>query len=567
MTDGQQSVEGQARTAGRGELLSGVLVVAAVAYGVWVRVRGLGLMPLYGDEYHGARVTSLTWREILVTYDSYGTHVPLPLLQRLASWLTEPGVMAFRMPAVLAGLATLLLFYPLARRLIDAPAAALATVALALSPIHVYYTRFGRAYSITILFGLLLLVALHRAEQRRWRAPWTTAAVVLLAAATPWVHLSSAGFVAALGLAAIGLALLRGGAREALRPALAFAGAAALCAALFAPVFEQVVEYANKLPEARKARPDGVLGIATLVVGTLAGGVAWLVLVPLAAGMLWRRQRALAALLAAAVLGPVAFLLATRPHGMEYAYARYLLNAVPAMLLLIAWLFVRLGGPTLGGGLGVVLAATVWCASPPGPLHRDQRGFANTYLALYDLPAFEPRFRFTPEIYDEIAADEQAELIIEAPIIHSRAVLLYRNYFLTHGKDVLMGTVTDEDVRLNGPYAWIGDPLLGRRSGASYLILHKDVEYELGVYWRMVYEALLPGVARSWTRGLMERHRTYFLNTLGLKEMIPPLVDALTNQLGAPYFEDDIVYCWKLKKRGRRGKRGERSDGAQEEAE
>ena len=524
-----------------------LLVLASVGYGIWLRLTGLGDMPLYGDEYHGARVTSRLARTIFFTYDSYGTHVALPLLQRFSSWLTSPGIVPFRAPAVIAGVLTLAVLFPVGRRLVGAPAAALATLALALSPVHVYYSRFGRAYSITILLGLLLLALLVRAEARGWRGKRLVASVVALAALTPWVHLSSAGFVAGLGLAAIGLGWARGGFRSALRPLLVFAGAAVLCLVLFLPVFEQVIDYVTKLPPARKSRPESPLGIMTLLAGGAWAGVVWLVAVPVAVVLFWRGARPRAALLAAGILGPVAFLLATRPHGMEYAYARYLLNGVPLMLLLLGWLMVRCLGSGLGVGVGAALSIAVYLLGPQSPLAPPPGAFANTYLAMRALPAFDKPFppRVSTDVYEKIAADEAAHTIIEAPVLHSRAVLLYRNYYLTHGKRVLVGLVDNEDIRLNGPYAFLGDPLLGRRSGAQYLVVHKDVTTELMAYWAFVYNRALPKVESSWNRGFMERHKTYFLreqvNLAGV------LVDGLRAQLGAPFHEDAVVVAWKLK--------------------
>ena len=67
-----------------------LVVVAAVAVGVWWRVQGLAALPLYGDEYHGARIAKREFWNIFTTYDAYGTHVPLPLLQRVFALLTVP---------------------------------------------------------------------------------------------------------------------------------------------------------------------------------------------------------------------------------------------------------------------------------------------------------------------------------------------------------------------------------------------------------------------------------------------------------------------------------------------
>ena len=59
----------------------------AVALGTWWRVEGLFATPLYGDEYHGARIASLGFGEILRTFDTVGTHVPLPTMQRACAAL------------------------------------------------------------------------------------------------------------------------------------------------------------------------------------------------------------------------------------------------------------------------------------------------------------------------------------------------------------------------------------------------------------------------------------------------------------------------------------------------
>jgi hypothetical protein len=547
------------RRGGPGSVALYLTLAAAIGWGAWLRVRGIGAMPLYGDEEHSASLVGLPARELFRTYDVYGSHVPLPLLQRLCAWLTEPGILAFRLPVVAFGVLALLLAYPVGKRLVGAPAAALATLALALNPLHAYYSCFGRAYAITVCLGVALLGLLERAERLRWRSPGTLAAVALLGALLPWVHLSSAGFVLGLGLAAIGLAWARGGAREAARPAAVFALAALASLALFLPVWDQLVLYLTKVPEQRKDRPGGPFGIAVLMAGGVAGGAAWCAGSALAFALLSRERRASAALLAGALLGPIAFLVATRPHGMEYAYARYLLNALPAVLFALGWLSVRLLGARWGTLAGLGLAAAGYVAGPQSPLRPDEGAFANTYLALRPLPAFDAPFGMTPEIYRAIAADPEAELIIEAPILDSRSVFLYRNYFLTHQKRVLMGLVQSEDVRLNGPYAFIGDPQVGRKTGARYLVVHKDAEAEVQAYWGFVYTKAWPELAGERDESFMKQHRIYYMNE-DLTGMAEALIPPLSNQLGPPFYEDGMVAVWKLKTGPRRGAKAERAE-------
>jgi hypothetical protein len=556
MTSGASDAPAEA--SGLGRILTGLVLAAALGLGVSWRLDGLTSMPLYGDEYHGARIAKREFWNIFTTYDLYGTHVPLPLVQRVFALTFEPGILTFRLPAVIAGILTLILFYPAARALIGRGPALVGTLALATSPVHVYYSRFGRAYAMTMFLCLVLVWLVHRADRQRWRGPPLLVGVGLTAALLPWTHLASVGLVVGVGLAAMGLAWSREGtARGALRPLLVFALAAAVCALLFLPTFEQVIDYAGKIPDKRKDRPETLLGIPTLLAGGGIAGVVWMAGVPLAVVGLLRRGRASALLLGSSILGPLLFLFVMRPHGMEYAYARYLVNALPAMILLLAWLFVRplsgVVGNALGTAFGLGLVLLTHLTGPLKPTRAPQGPFANSYLAMRALPAFDRPFRFTPEIYRTIAEDPDVTRIIEAPILHSRAVLLFRNYYLQHRKEVLVGlAATPEDVRLNGPYAFVGSPRLGPQTGAQYLILHKDLLRELANYWLFVYDRVWPKFENPWDRGLMSRHRTYFVPEDKPKEMATTLIEPLRNQLGPPVYEDEIVVAWKLRK-GRAG--------------
>jgi len=536
-----------------------LLLLGAIAAGGWLRIRGLADMPFYGDEYHGIRAANRAIGEILTRFDSYGTHVVLPLLQHVLANTLGPTLVSFRLPALVPGLLCLLLCYPVARSLVGRAPALLATVALAASPIHVYYSRFGRAYSLNILLGLLLVWAVRRAHTRQWRGFWTVLLVVAPAALLPYAHLSSAGFDAGLGLAAIGLAWHAYGARAGLRALAVFAAAAVLCGLMFLPVFEPLIAYLTKLPEEERARPDGVLGIATLLAGGGYAGIVEAVLLVAGLVLLVRRQRVEGWLLAAAVVGPMVFLGATLPHGMEYAYARYLIIALPCILIVCSWVLVAffervVPGPAASGvGVfaGAALVAAVHLGGPLGPRAADSGPFSNTYLAMRDLPAFDRPYVGTPNIYRRIAKDPQAKRIIEAPPLHSRSVLLYRNYFQTHGKEVLIGLArAKDDLRLSGPSAFIGDPNVGRKSGAQYLILHRDLRAEVAGYWKWIYGQVWPQMENVWDRGFMDRHRSFFIPEASVKEMADALEGPLRQQLGPPMYEDDTVVAWRLR-RGR----------------
>ena len=123
------------------DLVSNVLV--GLLLGILLRVQGLGGQALFGDEYHTLYTVEESYGTILRTFDNVGSHIVLPLLQRISLDVFGDGVLSMRLPALIPGVLTLLLLYPLARKLVGPTPACLATLALCFSPMHVYYSRFG----------------------------------------------------------------------------------------------------------------------------------------------------------------------------------------------------------------------------------------------------------------------------------------------------------------------------------------------------------------------------------------------------------------------------------------
>ena len=166
----------------------------------------------------------------------------LPLLQRLSMDVFGAGIVPFRLVAIVPGLLLLLLAYPLLRSFVSRDAAALATLALALDPMVVYYARFARCYALGLLLALALGWAVRRVLEPAGRSRWTWGVLIATGTLLPWVHLSTAGFVLAVALAGIGLAL-RESRALAVKLFGAFAVAATLALLLYLPVFRQVLKY------------------------------------------------------------------------------------------------------------------------------------------------------------------------------------------------------------------------------------------------------------------------------------------------------------------------------------
>jgi hypothetical protein len=531
-----------------------ILLALGLALGTWLRVDGVGAAALFGDEYHTFLSCQEPLGEILTTFDAVGSHVVLPAVQKLSLALFGDGPASFRLVALVPGLLLLFLAYPTARAFVDPTSALLATLALAVSPIHVYYSRFARSYALGMLLGVLFAWCLLRAlrSETRARGAWT--AVVLLAALLPYTHLTSAGLVAALGLVALVLVRRR---KAPVRPVIvAFAAGALLVLVLFVPLLPQVRAYfSGALPEGDESRPRTWFGVPLL----LAGG-AWearlaLALVPLGLVALFRARRDAALVAAAAIVGPWIVLLVTQPRGMEYAHARYLLNALPFLLLAAARGLVlaaeRLGsraGPRLALGIGVLALGASFLAGPLGPRHRERGILSNTYLAMHPLPAFDPAWPGRSPFYDELVASRPPGAppprIVETPTMQSRSVLLLRNLARFHGGTVVFGWPAPLPAALRGgPYLGLDE--LGP-GDADYVVLHRNLRREVDAYWDFVYGDVWPGTPVD--RGFMELHKATFVHSQPVTA--PALADALAAHLrerfGPAFYKDETLLVWKL---------------------
>jgi len=514
--------------------------------GLYLRVQGLSGLPLHGDEHHTLLAADGSFGAILTTYDTVGSHVPLPLLQKLALDVCGPGVLPFRLPALLPGLLTLLLAYPLLRRFVGADAAALATALLAVSPMAIYYSRFARGYALGLLLALLLgwAVLCLLAGERRWVA---RATLVLSGACLPWVHLSTLGFVFVLGLAAIALGWRRSRARG-LELLAAFAAAGALCLILYLPVLRQVLAYFGGLPS--EPPPLDWFGVPTLIAGGRAEAWVWLLLGAVGLAFAWRERREAILLTAAGAIGPLVLLLAKNPPGMDYAWARYLMSPLPFLAAFVAAGFLAaLGripraGAWLALPLGALLCAAQWFSGPFGPRAAADGSFANTYLALHPLPAFDVPWPGTPAFYRGLASDP-ATRIAEVPHLVDRSVLLYRNHALQHGKPVVLGWTGALPRGLEGgPYSRVLE-LTSER--ADYVVVHKDPVREVAAYFTWVFTDLWPRTRVTADETFMRRQENVHLDGIVPAEVMAGIAAKLRETLGEPSFEDDWIVVWRTR--------------------
>ncbi len=511
------------------------VVLLALALGIQLRVGDYPSLFLYGDEVHTLELSRRSYAHILSSYEPRGSGIALPLLQRVTLDLFGPGLWAFRLPVLIAGIAALALMYPVARRLAGVPAAAIATLALGTSSFHVYYSHFARAYVLAIPFALLLVWALHRAlaEDAKSRRGYGVAAVS--AGLLPYLHLTSLGLVAAAGVAAALVVLVtRRPRRELFWLVGSFAAAAALCALLHLSAGDAFWGFLGHRLERRPASLSfGVVAVATRFAGSPGFAWVWLLALPLASVWMLRVRGAIALLPVCAALLPIAILVATRPVGGVHAYARYLLPSLPFALILLSWAIAELVRRAIrlpqradlaALGVGIVLVGLAWWLGPLGWQQPNDGPYGNMAHRLYARPDRSDAPRpGTPAFYARLAASDGPVRIVEAPSFKNYYLNLYRSYYLQHRKGTWLGSLGPSTFdRISGPYVVVYAPRRLLRSGADYLILHRDVERELrGASGRRVDDPVEP---------------------------VPELfIERLRRALGRAVYEDHDILVWKLR--------------------
>ena len=177
------------------QIASAALLAAIVAVAIFLRFDNLGGPSYWLDEILGqivmARSAELPfWRWLGGVHPQHG---PLYYLTQLLGRAAGEGEWAGRLCAALFGTATVPLLWITARRATgDTVTAAACALLLAVSPLHVYYSREARPYALLILLTTALLLAILM------RAPILAGGLVVLMAYT------SVGSAAALVAAVIG---------------------------------------------------------------------------------------------------------------------------------------------------------------------------------------------------------------------------------------------------------------------------------------------------------------------------------------------------------------------------
>ena len=536
------------------------VLLSAVCLGAFLRISSIDGVLLQGDEYHSLKLVPKGYLEILSTFDNRGSGIALPLLQRLAADLFGYNLWAVRLPAILGSLALLVFFYPLVARVVGRTGAIIGSLLVASSSSLIYHGHFARSYSLAAFLALVLVCELQRCADGRILAAKNAAVIALLFGLMPLVHLgsSSVAVPASAGLVIV-LALnpeRRAELRRLVYALIAGGGGAIL---LYLPARSSFWHFVEAKTTKQYTGNFATLDVTGVLAGSRLGAIAIGVLGLVALLVLFRRRRWQVAPLVLACAGPGLVLLFLRPYGDAYAYSRYALFSLPcvfaAMGSLIAGAFEPKDRENAASapvslaavGLAAALVCTVFAAGPLG-LGRISGGpFASSYLSLYRLPAFDIPYPQTPAVYDRLAQTKEPLRIIEAPMLKNRSLHLYRNYYLQHGAEVILGSVGQNDRPLpRGAVLDLLDVDQIESSDADFLVLHRNLSQEVSAYWKWVYAGTseMDSPIDSTVVALMERHSSNWA-----RDWISPdsaMLAQFEAELGRAIYEDPQVIVWSL---------------------
>lgn len=483
-------------------------IALATALAVWLRTYGLTGQVVLDDEWHAIhKLTSSSYLDILTTFGLADHSIPLTLLYKAMAETVGLAEGRLRSLQAICGVA----FVPSAawlawRATRDAPAAALFAFTVSAAPFLVMWSRFARPYAIWILLALLCVACVWGWRSRRTvaLAAWAGVAAALAA----WFFPLAGIYPAIACLFVFAEDVLAGHPvrprpwRGSLGLGAAVAGAMALI--LAAPLVHDRASLAGK---SGGDWPD--LGTLERMVAVFWGGLPtpamWIACGLAAFGVvvLWRRDSRLTLLLVLLLVVPGLVLMVTGALWLHAGqnFARYTLLGLPIMLLFgslgavaTARLAAERHASSAAWAAAAVLAVAYLAATPAiaqvarlGPWyghidhHWDYRYRWIHYKRKH--PDLDP-----PAFYRRLArmAPGSAPLV-EAPFLWEAPYNPLAYYALWHHQPITLGMLHDvclEGRRIGEPppdarfrfrkFVFLGDVEAVKRTGARYLVLHRD---------------------------------------------------------------------------------------------
>lgn len=458
--------------------LAALLFLFTVFVGTFLRLHMLSAQILLDDEWHMVKMaadrTVLEVATDLNPTDNSG--VPLNLYYwalyhgfHLSEWTV-------RLPSIIAGVLSLVLMPWMIEKVIGRGVAFVFASLLAIAPVLVFYSRFARAYSLTALLCVAVLMLSHE-----WlttsRLRYATG-FVLVGSFAIYVHLTSIIAVFAPLLLAFGslladrLELSSSTSKRIVastRARLIVLGAITLLSlppVLSVVMGSETLRWGMGTPTVR-----GVLTALSMISGTTSPplGVLFFILCAVGHVLLWKERPLLGRILACTTVLYVVVLLASRPFGIGagLVLVRYMIVAVPIALIGVAQAIERVTArlmvrrpdsyPIACAGGGILLAGCLFFTGPLPELQRSPNNFTghSAFQGSYDpprwdrsdarhvYPAVSRRADQLPPFYLWLRDRADVAAIVEYPFDVCNNNNLFYFYQHFHGKRVFAGYCSD----------------------------------------------------------------------------------------------------------------------------
>jgi mannosyltransferase len=335
------------------------LVILLIILGValFLRVYQLDQKGLWADEIFTSVFSTQENNLATITERALSTPIPTPplwfVLTHLYQKVFGPGTITLRMPAVIFGVLGVAATYYLGRLLIGRLEGLIVASLIAVSPLHIYFSREARFYPAIVFFSVLTIIFLYnalRTKRTLWWVLFTVATLLNL-----YTHLTAffvlaaeLAFFSILNLATIGKRIRSGLAYQTILQSLWLEALPLLLS-----VFFILILYAPMIPSLIRGI-NGERGFGSLVptegfalsidfifalFSNLSGGRGLAVSLFMAFALIgslviWRREGNLLALFFSFIVIPLLIIVVLKPkHWFAYKYLIFLL---PVYLFMVA---------------------------------------------------------------------------------------------------------------------------------------------------------------------------------------------------------------------------------------
>jgi hypothetical protein len=493
-------------------------LLGAVVLGAAIRLDQIREQIVLDDEWHALHaILRFGYWRILTHFGWTDVCIPLAVYDKLVADTVGLSEMWMRLPMLLAGIGSLLVFPLMLRTWLGRSATTSLAWLLAISPLHVFFSRFARPYAISlflVMVGALAFARWWQDGRPRWKALGVVGFVL-----GPYFHLSTLPVV--LAVLVLGLGEAVGSprtsprrAREVVRLSAAVALGVAVLVGL--PLAVDHVALAYKIG---RARIDGAMaeGVLELMAGTARTPllVALVVLVLAGGVVLAGERRHLLAMLAAMALACPAAILVARPVSVQepIVAARYCLVVLAVTWVLVAvalargedWLRSR-GVPCPRGILTALAVVSFVLAGPLPRLHARPNNWTNHGWFQYANDPARLEWRCPPEVprfYRMLAAQPpRSQRLLEAPWWHAWENVYFPCYQQVHRQYMAIGFVAPPE-RAASPFGLpraaelpllapggafrfrnfvhVSDDAGLRQRAIRYVVFHRSLEVEMGV--------------------------------------------------------------------------------------